>query len=527
MIHKLPDKLPQYPQWITTNTLYNIQRECIKNSIIMPNDKNPGELTEECPVNYFLRIKNELYDLSSTTHENAKIFLRINGKTHKDILDDTKKDYHTALLHNIHPWTPGKLPAAYCNVKNKDNKKSRLISASHKAPFRRLLRLTSKTLTYLLENLPPSFTQFTLHSMQELKPKVESIARDLSRIYGPNTDIVTSQTDVEKMFTNLDHGEILSAITWLCNTYIGTLKSKPYITRSSYKDFIYVEKSIPYECTWQQHKNKQRWQEFHLNDIIRIVYRLGTYIHSSGDAIYKQKKGAPIGGFLSSNYANIKCAYDEHLFHCGIRVSPLATVNYRAIRQVDDLFACAAYDTNSLSSLAKAKYTLELLTSNKTYTGGLSLKLQDPIQSSKEKTIHKFAGSLISIYHRPTLDTRLSIAPLNKNWESIQTKQKFKIYPSWYTYIPIQMKKGFITATILRFISLSSTITTLLESVRQFILELKIIGYNTNFIRRTICQYTRRLRWRRNIHFPIFTSISNLHVLSERTPMFEQREKGK
>src|SRR4051812_42448552 len=98
------------------------------------------------------------------------------------------------------------------------------------------------------------------------------------------------------MFTNLDHKEILSSVTWLCNAFIWEHRNRsPYNTRSAYKDYIYVEKSTPYECTWQKHNNKQRWQELHLNDIIKIVrFDLAHTDTTSGIAIYKQNKRAPI-----------------------------------------------------------------------------------------------------------------------------------------------------------------------------------------------------------------------------------------
>ena len=41
------------------------------------------------------------------------------------------------------------------------------------------------------------------------------------------------------------------------------------------------------------------------------LYLANTYT-TAGLTILKQTRGAPIGGFLSSNYANIKCAYDEY-----------------------------------------------------------------------------------------------------------------------------------------------------------------------------------------------------------------------
>lgn len=150
------------------------------------------------------------------------------------------------------------------------------------------------------------------------------------------------------MFTNLEHKEIIVAVKWLCETYAGTWKKKTYNTRSSHKDIIYVEKRNPYECSWQDHNDKSMWQMFHLHDLIQIVtFDLNNTYTTSGPMVFKQLKGAPIGGFLSSHYANIKCAYDEHQFHMKAINSPQMTPHYRALREVDDLLAWAAYDLNS------------------------------------------------------------------------------------------------------------------------------------------------------------------------------------
>jgi len=45
---------------LTTTKLYRIKKEIITGAILMINDKNPGEITEECPLRYFLRIKKDL-----------------------------------------------------------------------------------------------------------------------------------------------------------------------------------------------------------------------------------------------------------------------------------------------------------------------------------------------------------------------------------------------------------------------------------------------------------------------------------
>ena len=126
---------------ISTSILEKIKKENIPNAVRMVHDKNPGEITEECPYRYYLRLQNELFDISTndTKKLKGKSFLRINNLNHSALLQKMRQTYEKLSLHNIHKWTEGKIPRAYCNVKNKDNNKSRLISASQKAAIRRIL----------------------------------------------------------------------------------------------------------------------------------------------------------------------------------------------------------------------------------------------------------------------------------------------------------------------------------------------------------------------------------------------------
>src|SRR6185503_5996663 len=90
----------------------------------------------------------------------------------------------------------------------------------------------------------------------------------------------------------------------------------------------------------------QRWKswiKFELLDLVKIVqFDLDNTYTTTGTVIFKQIQGAPIGGFPSSNYANIyniKCAYDENNFHNNLKTKGLGTIFYKAIRQIDDLIA--------------------------------------------------------------------------------------------------------------------------------------------------------------------------------------------
>jgi hypothetical protein len=63
---------PKLANILTTTKLRYIKNTVIPRAIIMAHDKNPGELTEECPLRYFNRIKSELYDISTDNKDDVK-----------------------------------------------------------------------------------------------------------------------------------------------------------------------------------------------------------------------------------------------------------------------------------------------------------------------------------------------------------------------------------------------------------------------------------------------------------------------
>src|SRR5689334_11963324 len=139
-------------------------------------------------------------------------------------------------------------------------------------------------------------------------------------------------------------------------------------------------------CVLGMHIMTRSYGSLSLEDIYKVIKfdLLHTYT-TPGVGLFKQIRGAPIGGFLSPNYANIKCAYDEYIFCRNIkRDRCLNNVTFKAIRQVDDLIAWAAYDVRDPTSKVNAKKLLQNLTSEKTYTGGLTLKIQETVYEKRE-----------------------------------------------------------------------------------------------------------------------------------------------
>lgn len=501
IVEKLePKKL--HPRSITDNDIKKIKDTTPKGAIIMIHDKNPGELTEECPLRYYYRMKKEIYDkartlkhndLKTDTDKKPYVFEEINS-TKKELTLKLRLIYEINGLNLLAKWQTGEIPKAYCNVKDKDNNKSRLISASNRCPGRKLLQLTGKALSFLLKNLPTYITHFTLHTLKFLKENIHEISRKLKNCYKPDTNLIVIQSDVEEMFTNLDHHEIKKAIKWLCNFYHNRIKSKIYTTRSSYQNCIYIQKHQPYECTWQKRTSKE-WIALTLDDIVNITtYDLDNSYTSTGLNIFKQIRGAPIGGFLSTNYANIKCALDEWNFCKRMRKHPeLKTISFGALRQVDDLMAWAAYKPTKPETKILAEKLLKDLTSPQTYTGGLSLKIQEPISADSTKQKNKFTGSIVNTTIKKS--PNITITPLNKNWNHIVENgiRKYKIYPMWQSYIPHHIKSGFIYGMILRIIRSSTKTKAAEEAALRFLFELHHIGYPKRVITRTLKSHIKRL----------------------------------
>jgi hypothetical protein len=150
-----------------------------------------------------------------------------------------------------------------------------------------------------------------------------------------------------------------------------------------------------------------------LDDLVNIVaVDLNFSFQCCSTIVVRQVHGCPIGGFISSIYANIKCARDEYNF-----MRNLGAMRGRiyAIRQVDDLIFWAAYDRNSDQSKFFAKSCLKsVLTRNEVYTGGLELEEQDFQTLDESRTLHKFAGTLITVTQNREEGVRFDSQPLNK-----------------------------------------------------------------------------------------------------------------
>ena len=124
-----------------------------------------------------------------------------------------------------------------------------------------------------------------------------------------NSKIGVIQIDVEQMYTNLQHSKIKKSINWLLN------RAKRYDKKRGNKyHTINISFNKPYIVRWGP-----AYGEGKTNLNLKLIEEIITYdlkhtYTTLGGKIYKQINGAPMGGLLSTNYANICCAYDENTF---------------------------------------------------------------------------------------------------------------------------------------------------------------------------------------------------------------------
>ena len=104
----------------------------------------------------------------------------------------------------------------------------------------------------------------------------------------------------------------------------------------------------------------------------------------------KQKHGCPIGGTLSSFYANIYCAWREYLFIKQYEVNGHYRIH--GIRQVDDLIMWVSFNKQDPNSEREANTIIKILLDTDTkqsrvYEDGLTLTEETVTKIKKQGTL--------------------------------------------------------------------------------------------------------------------------------------------
>jgi hypothetical protein len=284
------------------------------------------------------------------------------------------------------------------------------------------------------------------------------------------------------MFTNLDQNHIRAAVKWLLDL---TIASCP---RRTGKNLINVEKTTPYSVNWGRGMAEENQTTLTHQNIMDIVDIDLSFAYTTvGKDVFKQNYGCPIGGNLSSVYANLKCAFDEALACAN---NPNFSKNIFAIRQMDDLVGWIRYHNYKSSHDVAQFYKNAILTTNSIYKGGLILEEQ-PIQLTSKSFKHKFAGTnIIGTYDLSTL----FCIHRNKNWDNLVSNRKQKVlcFPHADSKISPRVKLGVQIGTLTRLKAQCTFSYHTIPSVLQNCVEMSTLGYSHNFLNQVLNRLSKK-----------------------------------
>jgi hypothetical protein len=281
------------------------------------------------------------------------------------------------------------------------------------------------------------------------------------------------------MYTNLQHNKIIRSVNWLLD------KAKKQDKKRGNKEHnINISNKKPYILRWGKTygEGKTSLNFKQIRDI--VTYDLQHSYTMIGGKVYKQNIGAPMGGLLSTNYANICCAYDEDTF---LNKNPTLTPSIFGVRQIDDAIILISYpnDNNMLEKDAHNFINSFTEETNPIYKDGLKCKKQDIKYEPLNDTYNfNFIGTHIQIKvkgkNKPLIQTQC------KNWDSLSSKgeQKFLRLVQAHSHTPQRTKNGTIIGEIIRHTYYTDNPILLHASICKLCIELLSIGYKKSYLTR-------------------------------------------
>lgn len=495
---------------LTMFDIHKLKRK-LHGLVISERDKNETQLYCECPVIHYQRLERMFYKLNN--------YEKITDESKQQIISRMRTMFNIRGLKKISPWTDsGTLPVGFVNPKEKAlQTKERGIASYFKHPMRKTFKRAGKVLTWLLRQLPLNVPHFTLHKLHNLKNRVAEAQRKLKARYGSDTSLIMFCSDVKQMFTFLSHRGIEEALEWLFTevselkqyTQRGGIDRTPRKTRKN-KMTLVVETN---EVYWGEGNHEGHLKDratggpedvitFSFSDLRSIITMDLNFTYSTvGQTILKQKQGCPIGGILSSFYANLYCAKQEYNYMTS------STLNRKdriyGIRQIDDLVMWVAYNKRVQSTRTEAEQLIaEMLdkesATSQVYCDGLTIE-EEPFELTEANDSISFntdfAGTVIS----GNMDaTEFKCKTLNKNWESIRihNKQKKARYPPENTYAHDRMKMGVIIGSAVRIETQNTTEYDLIRSMKEMLFEMKVIGYDKRFLMKAMHKVKKKRNWK-------------------------------
>jgi len=84
---------------------------------------------------------------------------------------------------------------------------------------------------------------FTLYKLTDIKGRLSDAVRVLTKNFGQKTNVITVQTDVTQMYTNLNHEQIRDALIWMCD------RARNQYNKHKRKQHI-IQNILVYQSLW-------------------------------------------------------------------------------------------------------------------------------------------------------------------------------------------------------------------------------------------------------------------------------------
>ena len=226
------------------------------------------------------------------------------------------------------------------------------------------------------------------------------------------------------------------------------------------------------------------FQRFDLEQVMKVVmYDLDNTYSRQGNNIMYQKEGCPIGGFLSSTYANISCGFDENEW-IENQIKKGNEKKFYGARQVDDMIMVMTedYEEEIYDSMKKA------------YTAGLTIEEQEVKKDNK--LLHlEFIGLDIKISRRRG-NVTVALQNVNMSKGMIQAGKEKQLKPRfshWSDYRSIDMITKVMITMLHRCQDYTITRRGLEKSVTDISKEwILMLQYPKAFVVSTMKEFVRR-----------------------------------
>lgn len=444
---------------LSLDNVMQVKKE-LDGKVVVSCDKNSGVSAVMCPQDYWERMHRTFI----TDKEHYSVAASYVDE--EFLINLYEKTFWKMRWDRIAPLRCKKaLPSAYTVPKWKAPiTRDRPIVSYYGHPLKNVFRVAQKAIMFALKKWPER--HFSLYKTGDYVKRLKTMEKNLGSVYGDSTGFLPVLGDVKEMFTNLRHDEILEAVQVIVD-------SAKKMTRSK---FVRVPKSAELKPSFGKSANKFTTSEISFEQIMGVVrFDLDYAFFSVGTHVVQQKKGAPIGGVISSAYAIVTCAVSEHKWLTSLGAdSRLIDMT----RYVDDTAGMIAYDTRRIETAGKA---IEIRKSlyNDCYPDSLVLE-EEPFENGEFRfleTTTKVEG------------TRLTAVHFLKNKESISStgQQKFYNLKDFASFEPRTTKKGVIIARLMAIKQNCSREEDIATVVLDFFTELKTLGYSNRFLK-TVCR---------------------------------------